>query len=267
VRARGPLAGRRIIVTRSRRQAGILSTLLEAEGAVVVEFPTIRIAPPADYAAVDRAIARLDQYRWVVFTSQNGVAAFLGRLRACGLGPAALGRLRVAAIGPATAGALQAQGLRVDLAPAEFVAEALVDAFAGERLEGARILLPRALEARRVLPDGLRARGATVDAVPVYRVEAERGQDPETWRQLLDRGGDAVTFTSPSTVRNFVEVVGSHLPKVVAGALIACIGPVTAATARECGLGVGVVARSYTIPGIVAALREALGRTMSPAGS
>jgi len=266
VTARG-LAGRRIIVTRSRRQSGILSTLLEAEGAVVVEFPTIRIAPPADYAAVDRAIARLDHYQWVVFTSQNGVAAFLGRLRACGVGLAALGRLRVAAIGPATAGALQAQGLRVDLAPAEFVAEALVDAFAGECLEGARILLPRALGARRVLPDGLRARGATVDAVPVYQVEAERGQDAETWRQLLDRGAaDAVTFTSPSTVRNFVEVVGSNVPKVVAGALIACIGPVTAATARECGLGVGVVARHYTIPGIVAALREALGRTMSATG-
>ena len=263
---RGPLAGRRIIVTRSRRQAGILSTLLESEGAVVVEFPTIRIAPPADYAAVDRAIARLDQYQWIVFTSQNGVAAFLGRLRARGVGLAALGRLRVAAIGPATAAALQAQGLRVDLAPAEFVAEALVGAFAGERVEGARILLPRALEARRVLPEGLRARGATVDAVPVYQVETERGQDPETWRRLLDHAGDAVTFTSPSTVRNFVEVVGSHLPKAVAGALIACIGPVTAATARECGLQVGAVARDYTIPGLVAALRETLGRSVSAAG-
>jgi uroporphyrinogen-III synthase len=267
----GTLAGRRIVVTRSRAQARVLRELLEADGADVVEVPAIRIGPPDDYGPVDAALERLGEYDWVVFTSQNAVGAFLDRLpqpRTGGIED--LERPRIAAIGPATAQALRARGLRPSLAPQPFIAEALVEAFAVEVAAGARrgdhrgmrILLPRAAEARSVLPDGLRALGASVDVVSVYRVEVERDQHPEM-RRRLSGGVDAVTFTSPSTVRNFVELLGADRSRLLGGALVACIGPVTAAAAEACGLRVGLVAVTYTVPGLVDALRRRLGHAPS----
>ncbi len=255
-------------MTRSRTQARALRELLEVDGAEVIEVPAIRIVPPDDYGPVDAAIDRLDEYHWVVFTSQNAVGAFVDRLlrvRAWGAGD--LNRLRIAAIGPATTQALLAHGLRPSLAPQRFVAEALVDAFAGEAaagggsgdLRGTRVLLPRAAEARSVLPDGLRVLGASVDIVPVYRVEVERDQHPEIWR-LLSGHVDAVTFTSPSTVRHFLELLGAETSRLLDGALVACIGPVTAAAAQACGLTVGLVADTYTVPGLADALRRRLGQ-------
>ncbi len=257
------LSGRRIVVTRSRAQARELRALLEAEGAEVIDFPTIRMTLPADYAPADQAIARLGEYRWVVFTSQNGVAAFVDRMRTLGRSPEALHVPRLAAIGPGTAEALRAQGLRADLAPDEFRAEALVAALAREDLRGVRVLIPRADGARSVLPDGLRTLGASVDVVPVYRTEVEQEHSPEMRRRLLEGPVDAVTFTSSSTVRNFVALLGPDAGRALRGALVACIGPVTAATAREFGLEAGVVAETYTIPGLVAALRSALGSPAS----
>lgn len=261
--ARGPLSGRRIVVTRSRAQARRLGALLEADGAEVIECPAIRIVPPGDYGPVDEAIDRLTDYEWVVFTSQNAVTAFVDRLRVRGRDGELLRRLRIAAIGPATTHALRARGLRPALAPATFVAEALVDAFARAHprgLHGTRVLLPRALDARAVLPDGLRALGAVVDVVAVYRVEMEPEQDPGAWRRLRGGGIDAVTFTSPSTVRHLIELLGLEAGRVLGAATIACIGPVTAAAVREHGLTVGLVAETYTIPGLVEALRGRLGR-------
>ena len=261
--ATGPLSGWRIVVTRCQTQAAILTALLQAEGAEVIEFPTIRVAPPPDYAACDRAIDHIREYRWIVFTSQNAVAAFVDRLRVRGGGTDALGSARMAAIGPATARALQAHGLRVSLAPQEFVAEALVEAFAApgaEPIRGARVLVPRALEARGVLPNGLRALGAVVDVIPVYRIEVEHAQDRAARRRLQAGEADVVTFTSPSTVRNFVAVLGAEAADVADRSLVACIGPVTAAAARDCGLTVGLVAERYTIPGLVDALRARLAR-------
>ena len=237
----------------------MLCHLLEADGAEVVAFPTIRLVPPSDHGPVDRAIRRLAEYRWIVFTSQNGVVAFLSRMLALGHDSRLLRNARVAAIGPGTAGALRSRGVQVDLAPGEFRAEALVEAFAGENLRGAHVLLPRAEVARSVLPDGLRSLGATVDVVAVYRTEADHEHDPETRAQLLRGHIDAVTFTSSSTVRKFFEVLGGDASRVLRGALVACIGPVTAATARECGLDVGIVAETYTMSGLVFALRIALG--------
>jgi hydroxymethylbilane synthase len=276
----GPLAGRRVVVTRARAQARVLRRLLEAEGAEVIEFPTIRLAPPVDLEPVDRAVARLGEYDWIVFTSANGVAALAERLRTLGRGPDALRVARLAAIGPGTARALDALGLRVDLAPAEFRAEALVEAFArlwssappGPGAEAAppagsaprpaaRVLIPRAADARSVLPDGLRRLGASVDVVPVYRTDPERDQSPEA-RGLLEAGRvDAVTFTSSSTVRYFAALLGPQGLRALRGVLVACIGPVTAATAREHGLEVGLVAEAYTMPGLVAALRSAFEST------
>ncbi len=255
-----PLAGCRIVVTRARAQAGDLRRLLEAEGAEVIEFPVIRVSPPADFGPADRAIRRLGAYEWIVFTSRNGVAAFLDRVHAVAGDAAAgpLGLARIAAIGPGTAEALAARGLAVALAPSEFRAEALVAAFAGEDLRGRRVLVPRAADARSVLPDGLRALGASVDVVPVYRTEPEQGPPPEV-RRLLERGEvDAVTFTSSSTVRHFVALLGPTARPALRRVLVACIGPVTAGTVREQGLHPGAVAETYTIPGLVAALRAAL---------
>lgn len=270
--ASGVLAGRSVVVTRSRAQARSLRELLEADGADVIEVPAIRITPPEDYSLLDRAIHRLAEYQWIVFTSQNAVAAFVDRLARVRPDAAAdLNRLRVAAIGPATADALRAHGLRPSLSPERFVAEALVEAFAAEAsrggmsgdLRGTHILLPRAAEARSVLPDGLRALGATVDVVPAYRVQVEREQDPEMWRRLSRI--DAVTFTSPSTVRHLVELLGTETSRLLGGAVVACIGPVTAAAARSSGLRVDVVAEAYTVPGLVDALRRRLGREASAA--
>lgn len=254
----GALAGRRIVVTRARAQAGTLRALLEAEGADVLEFPTIRVGPPEDFGPLDRAIARLDRYRWVVFTSRNAVRAVCDRMRGLGRDPSMLGVAKLAAIGPGTAEALRSAGLSVELAPGEFVAEALVDAFGTVDLSGAAVLLPRAASARGVLPEGLRARGAAVDVVAAYRTEAERDQAPDIRRRLAAEPVDAVTFTSSSTVTHFVELLDGDVERVVGSALVACIGPVTAATARQCGLHVAVVATEYTMPGLVAALREAL---------
>ena len=254
-----PLSGRKIVVTRAHTQAGVLRDLLEAEGAEVFEFPTIRVVPPRDYGPVDRAIARLGEYRWIVFTSQNGVSALWDRMLALGRDARALGMSRLAAIGPGTAGALSARGLRADLAPLEFRAEGLVEAFAHQAIQGTRVLIPRAETARGILPDGLRRLGAVPDVVPVYRIEVAREHDPQIrWRLLAGRV-DAVTFTSSSTVRNFMELLRDQAPRALGHAVVACIGPVTAETVREYGFRVDVVAEIYTIPGLVASLRLALG--------
>jgi len=260
-RSSGPLAGRRILITRARAQAGPLRDLLEADGAEVLEFPTIRVGPPDDPGLLDRALAELDRYGWIVFTSRNAVRAVCDRLREIGRTPSALEGAKLAAIGPGTAEALRSAGLSVDLAPREYVAEALVDAFGGIELRGVAVLLPRAASARGVLPDGLRARGAAVEVVAAYRTEVERDHAPEVRRRLVAHPVDAVTFTSSSTVTHFVELLGSEVERVVGSALVVCIGPVTAATARAEGLRVSVVATDYTIPGLVAALRRALAGT------
>ena len=260
------LAGRRIVVTRPRA-GDPLRRLLAAEGAEIVEFPTIRIAPPRDYDRLDAALRRLAGYAWVVFTSRNGVAAVVGRLAALGRPAAALGRARLAAIGPGTGEALRGYGLTVEVSPAEFRAEALLAMLTREDLRGARVLIPRAAVARDVLPEGLRRAGAVVDVVPAYRTDVEHGQAPAAAAAVREGRIDAITFTSSSTVRHFVRLVGPDAPRALDGVLVACIGPVTAETAREAGLSVGVVAQHYTLAGLVDALRTALGRRAGPAAA
>lgn len=248
---RRPLLGLRVVVTRPADQTAGLSRLLEERGAIPIECPMIRIAPPADPEPIRRAAREAHGYDWVVFTSANGVERFWEELVAAGRDARALGGTRLACIGPATAAALATHGLTADLVPERYVAESLVSALAEERtVEGLRILIPRAAVAREVLPDELRERGASVDVVEAYRSLPDE-QGAARLRIALEEGvADVVTFTASSTVDAFVEAVGADLR----GAAAACIGPITAETARGHGLEVAVAAEEHTVEGLVAAL-------------
>jgi uroporphyrinogen III methyltransferase / synthase len=249
-----PFAGRRIAVTRPRARAAALVRGLERLGADVVVAPTIRVRPLPDLAPLGAALTRLSRYAWVIFTSQNAVDVVCDRLPDWGLTPRDLSRARIAAIGPATASALARRGVTAALVPPRFVAEALVAAL-GERgpLEGQRVLLPRAREARDALPAGLRARGALVDVIPIYETLREAGDGRALASDILARRIDAITFTSSSTVRHFVDLVGREA--ATSGRFAAAaIGPVTAATARELGIAVTIEASEYSVPGLLDAL-------------
>jgi len=253
------LAGRRIVVTRAREQAGDLVRALQQLGAEVITAPAVRIEPLPDLAPLGAALADLSSYRWIVFTSRNTVDIVFDRLPAWGLEPRSLAHAAIAAIGPATAAALARRGTPPALVPERYVAEALIAALARvDEVAGARILLPRALDARDALPDGLRARGAVVDVVPVYRTVPVTGDGPALAGEILAGRCDAITFTSSSTVRHFVDQVGRAA--ATSGRFAAAvIGPVTAATARELGLRVAVEAAEYTVPGLVDALARYYG--------
>ena len=259
-----PLFGRRVVVTRPRAQAGALADLLEAEGAEVIPFPTIAIAPPADPAPLERAVAAAGGYDWIVFTSANGVEAFFTRFAATRRDVRELEPVRLAAIGPETAAQLERRLLRVAVAAEDYRAEGLVAALADEDMRGRRVLLPRAAGARPVLPEALRARGARVDEVVAYRAVPPGEADVAGLTAALEAGAvDAVTFTSSSTVRNFVELLGRPAAARLAGdggPAVACIGPVTAATARDLGLRVDVMPAAYTTAALAAALARHFGR-------
>ncbi len=247
-----PLFGRRIVVTRAREQAGTLAAQLTALGAEVVEVPTIEIAPAADYGPLDRAIAELACYHWLIFTSANGVRCFMDRLDRS---PADLRdlRARICAIGPATRAAVEALHLKVDVMGKEYVAEGLLAAFAAYDLAGQRILLPRAAVARDLVPAELARRGASVDVVEAYRTVAPEGA-AERARAAFAHKPDWITFTSSSTVENFVAVAGAA---ALEGVKVASIGPITSATARRLGIAVTAEAREFTIGGLVEAIVDA----------
>jgi len=242
-----------VLVTRPTTAASRLSNALRDEGAHVIELPTIQIEPPLDWSPVDAAIAA-GHYDWVVFSSSNGVDLFLDRLQALGRDPAWFDSVRVAAIGPETAARLRAGGITPTLVPDEYVAEALVAEISSfDPLTNRRVLLPSAEIARDTLANGLAAEGASVDRVTIYRT-VQPDPSPEILAQL--RGGNiqVVTFTSASTVNNLVAMLGGDAG-VLQGLDIACIGPITADAAREHGLQPTIVATTYTIPGLVTAIR------------
>jgi uroporphyrinogen III methyltransferase/synthase len=261
---RRPLFGRRVVVTRPRAQAGALAARLEDAGAEVVLFPTIALVPPADPAALDRAAAGAGGYDWILFTSANGVRAFFDRFAALRRDLRDLAPARLGVIGPETAAELGRRLLRPAVEPAEYRAEGLLAALADEDVRGRRILLPRAAGARSLLPEALRARGALVDEVIAYRAVPPPGADVAGLQSALTAGTvDALTFTSSSTVRNFVALLGADEVRGLVRdgrPAVACIGPVTAEAAREAGLPVAVVPREYTAAGLTAALVAYLGR-------
>jgi uroporphyrinogen III methyltransferase/synthase len=252
---RRPLFGRRVVVTRPRPQVARFAALLEGYGAEVVALPTIRLAPPDDWGPLDAALADLPRFAWLIFTSANGVAAFRDRLAVAGLDARALAGARLAAIGAETAEALGRLGLRADVVPPEYRAEGLVEALRPQVGAGVRVLLVRAAEARDVVPRELAGAGAEVTVAPAYRtLPVKEGADRVTG--LLEAGAvDVVTFTSSSTVRGFMALLGSdEVRRRLAGVALAAIGPITAATVAEYGLDARICPREYTIPALAAAI-------------
>ncbi|MFQ5847166.1 MAG: uroporphyrinogen-III C-methyltransferase [Candidatus Methylomirabilales bacterium] len=259
-----PLFGRRIVVTRAREQQGDFADLLEGYGAEVIECPTIAILPPEDWRPLDQGLERIGSYHWVVFTSANGVRRFIGRLRERGGDLRDLHGVRVAAIGPATAAALQEAGLRPDLVPDEYRAEAILKTLDGD-LTGVRFLIPRAAKAREVLPAGLRERGAQVEVVPAYRTVRVADRTGAVLDRLRAGQVDAVTFTSSSTVVSFVDMFrGEDLPALLKDVVVACIGPITAETAAHYGLVVDLVPSAFTVPSLAEALVGHFGHRTPP---
>ena len=236
-----PLFGKRILVTRSREQAGTLSAMIAAVGAVPIECPLIRITP---LPAADDLLPRLQRADWIIFTSANGLPNLLGQLHVLGSDIRALGTAKIAVIGPATAEVVQRYGLRIDCLPDEYIAEAVAECIPDP--QGKHIVIARAETAREVLPERLAARGATVDVIPVYRTVVEDCELPDLATI------DAITFTSSSTVRNF----RTRYPDAAFhdGPLVASIGPITSQTARDMGLPVDIEASEHTIPALVTAL-------------
>lgn len=246
-----PLFGQNIVVTRAREQAPELSDKLRSLGANVIEFPVIDLQQPADPRPLDQAIEHLPEYDWLIFTSVNGVRFFMERLDQSTRDLRSL-RAQICAIGPATKRAIESLHLKVDLMPEEYVAESLVQAFSGVDLTGRRILIPRAAVARDVIPIELGKLGAQVDVVEAYR-NVPPADARERVRQLPSTGW--ITFTSSSTVKNFLEIAG---PEALKNLRVVSIGPVTTATARALGLTVDAEANPYTIDGLISALRKAL---------
>ncbi len=245
-----PLFGKGIVITRPELQSESFADLLQGLGARVIHFPTIRIVPPASWDSCDNALNKLDSYQWIVFTSANGVRFFFQRLGESGRDIRDLKGIRLCTIGPATAEALEAMGLRVDLVPDEYISEGVVRAFADQDIRGLRILLPRAETARDIIPEGLTGQGAQVDVVTVYRTISSGGKKAELGAFMKQGHVDVITFTSPSTVAGFMEIMGKDfiLPAKVK---IAAIGPVTAAAVKKAGLPIHILQATYTIPGLV----------------
>ncbi len=247
-----------MLITRAKEQAGNLAEELQSLGATVLEIPTIEIRPPASYEALDIAIQRLENYDWLILTSVNGVRALFARLEKQGFGSEKLLHLNIAAIGPATSSEIESHGLPVDVVPEEYVAEAVVEALRDE-VRGKRVLLVRAKVARDVIPQQLRLAGATVHVMEAYETvvpESSRARLHEVLDDPSERP-TAITFTSSSTVRNFVSLLDSEdSAKSLKGITLVSIGPVTSATMRELSLPVNIEADEHSIPGLVRALAE-----------
>ena len=249
-----PLLGKGVVVTRSREQASDLVRLLSDQGACCYEFPAIAIAPLADPTPVRQTIARLFDFDWVVFTSANGVKCFFTELAALGLDSRAFAGIKLAAIGPATAATLAEHGLTADFVPERFVAESVVEGLLALGVNGAKVLIPRAREAREVLPEKLTEAGADVTVLPVYDTKPA-DQDPDEILEALASGAiHYVTFTSSSTVKNFFAKIPPEALKAASGVKTACIGPVTAATLGRYGFTPDITAESFTIEALAQAI-------------
>ena len=258
-----PLSGCRVVVTRARKQAGALSSSLKELGCEVMEIPFIEIHKPSSYKPLDTALRNLAEYDWLILTSVNGVEAVFERMKKLKVAGSVLAQLKIAAIGPATKSAIEKPGLTVAATPNEYVAESVVNMLQTQ-VKGKRVLLVRAKIARDVIPRELRKAGAIVDVIEAYETVAPKSSERKLRAVLKgDRKPHAITFTSSSTVKNFVGLLGLRSARAALkkpapshGVHTASIGPVTSATLREFGLPVDIEAKSYDIPGLVAAIVE-----------
>ena len=252
-----PLLGKRIVVTRARQQASDLVKRLEYLGAECLEYPTIEIRAPKDPQPLKQAVTDLSTYDWIVFTSVNGVSYFFEQLFVSGNDVRVLGHLKTAAIGPATAARLLEFGLTSDIVPETYRAESVIKAFKKENLKGKKILLPRAKEARPILPQELTKMGAAVNEIPAYETLKAAENMDALIQQLRDKRVDMITFTSSSTVSNFKALLPvADFKALIQDVTVASIGPITSDTAKELGFQVHISAESYTIPGLVDAILQ-----------
>jgi len=268
-----PLLGIRVLIGRARHQAGALSTQLRQLGAQVLEIPFIEVRPPRSFRPLDTALKNLPTYDWLILTSVNGVDAMWKRMQKLGTDNRQLrtenwelrtgSPLHIAAIGPATQKAIEQRGIQVDIVPKEYVAESVVRALKN-KVQGKRVLLVRAKVARDVIPNELRRAGAHVDVVEAYETVVPQSSRTRLRAALSNprRRPHLVTFTSSSTVRNFVDLIGSRTAKsrarLLGGILMSSIGPVTSSTLRDLGLPVDIAAKEFTIPGLIAAILAAV---------
>jgi uroporphyrinogen III methyltransferase/synthase len=255
-----PLFSKRLVVTRTREQASELVNLLENYGAECLEYPTIALQPVESYEVLDKALSEIETYDWLLFTSINAVEYFFNRLFEQDMDVRSLKGPQIAAVGRVTAEALAAKGIRVDLLPEKFTGEGLAESLAAQGAEGLKVLIPRALQAREILPETLQDAGAIVTIAPVYQNVLPGSSAGESLREdlkqsLADKSIDMVTFTSSSTVKNFVSLLNlggpGELAQLMEGIGVAVIGPITAKTAKKYGLQVHVQPEEYTIPEMV----------------
>lgn len=250
-----PLLGKRIVITRAREQASDLVNHLTDLGAECLEIPTIQVIPPDDFESLDTAIENLSTYDWLIFTSVNGVNTFFDRLFAKGMDVRSLHHLQTAVIGPATSERLFNFGIKSDIIPESYRAESVVEAFDKIDTKDKKILLPRAAQARPILPVELSRMGAVVDEIIAYRTKAVYDNADFLLKQLKERKIDIITFTSSSTVKNFHALIPpKDLKSLMENVTIASIGPITADTARVLGFDVHITAELFTIPGLCEAI-------------
>jgi len=257
LRKNSPLKDKRILVTRPEDQAKGFMEMLIAQGAKPIFFPTIRIIPPQDWGELDKSIDKLEVYDTVIFTSVNGVNFFFQRLNNRRRNFNSLKKLRICAIGPRTAAQVEKFHLRVDIIPKEFRAESIVDSLEKEGILGRRFLLPRAEKAREVLPEEIKKGGGHIDVVTAYRTSKGEGNIQEIKKLFQKQMVDIITFTSSSTVKNFVELFSENRIKdIIKGCVVASIGPITANTAASLGIKTDIMPEEYTIQGLINAISE-----------
>lgn len=243
-----PLFGRTILVTRATEQASEFGEMLTAQGAELIFFPTIKVAPPPDFTPLDQAINYIKQYNTIIFTSVNGVQCFIKRLYTLGYDIRILNGISLCAIGPRTKDEIQKLKISCDFIPSEFIAEGLLKELKKREIFGKRFLIPRALEARSFLPEAIQKEGGLVDVVPAYQTILPDNQEIE--KKLRKKQIDMLTFASASTVRNFIQMIQPDTLEALKNSVVACIGPITGAAAEQCGLKVDVLPTAYTFPAL-----------------
>ena len=254
---KGPLSGVRVLVGRARHQASALSAELRRYGAQVLEIPFLEIRKPKSFALLDRVLKNIASYDWLILTSVNGVDAMWARIKQLRITKAKLANLKIAAIGPATSQAIKKRGLNVAVVPEQYIAESVVHSLQ-EQVQGKRVLLVRAKVARDVIPRELRKAGAEVDVVEAYETVVPKSSRARLQAAFNGKNRPSIiTFTSSSSVKNFVSLLGKKRPHLD-GVQLASIGPITSATLRELNLPVDIEATEYTIPGLTQAIVDSI---------